>query len=158
MPVSIVPASLRDMTFIAANMRPADWREITAVYPATATEIGASMWFSSEGLRWVALLNGSPVCAFGIAPGLPGVGSGWAYGTRKMPRVMREVTKFIRRRVAVTLLRAGYRRIEVRTAIDHDVSHRWLESLGFVREGIAVDYGSDGLDFITYACRKKDWK
>jgi hypothetical protein len=59
--VRILPATLRDMTYIAANMRQQDWREITAVYPATATEIGASLFYSSEGLRWTAWIGDTPV-------------------------------------------------------------------------------------------------
>ncbi|MGH6883264.1 MAG: hypothetical protein ACREFM_20245, partial [Hypericibacter sp.] len=43
---------------------------------------------------------------------------------------------------------------EVRSAIDHDLSHRWLEHLGFRCEGIARDYGSEGLDFVTYAATR----
>lgn len=155
--VRILPATLRDMTYIAANMRQQDWREITAVYPATATEIGAALFYSSDGLRWTAWLGDAPVCAFGVSRMLPGLGSGWAYGTLRMRRAVPAVSRFIRRHAAPLLIRDGFRRVEVRTAIDHDLSHRWLESLGFVREGIAGDYGADGLDFVTYAARKRDW-
>ena len=151
MPVSIAPATLRDMTYIAATMREADRREISAVFPGTPTEIGAALLAASLDLAWIASLDGNPACAFGIARLLPGLGSGWAYGTRRLPLVMKSVTRHCQRSVRPALLRAGFRRIEVRTAIDHDLSHRWLEHLGFAREGIAVDYGADGLDFVTYA-------
>jgi len=151
MPVTIAPATLRDMTYIAANMREADRREISAVFPGTPIEIGAALFAASPDLAWIAGLDGNPACAFGIARLLPGLGSGWAYGTRRLPLAMKSVTRYCLRSVRPALIRAGFRRIEVRTATDHDLSHCWLEHLGFAREGIALDYGADGLDFATYA-------
>ena len=157
MTVTIAPATLRDMTYIAANMRDADRREIRAVFPAGDTEIGMALFQSSPDFAWTGHLDGAPVCAFGISPLFPGLGAGWAYGTPRMPRAMAAITRFCLRTVAPKLLQACFRRIEVRSAADHDLSHRWLECLGFVREGVAVAYGSDGLDFVTYAAvRSKD--
>lgn len=153
MPITIRPANLRDMTFVAANMRAADWREIHAVVPATATEIGAYLYQASPDLCWIAYRDDDPVCAFGIAKLYAGLGSGWAYMTRKGPSTMRAVTRFALRKVRPQLIRDGFRRIEVRTAIDHDLSHAWLERLGFEREGIAREYG-DGLDYATYAATR----
>ena len=155
MPVTIAPATLRDMTYVAANMREADWREIAAVFPGSAGEIAASLLAASPDLAWIASLEGNPACAFGIARLLPGLGSGWAYGTRRLPLVMKTVTRFCLRKVRPQLLLAGFRRIEVRSALDHDLSHRWLEHLGFAREGVARDYGAGGLDFTTYAATRQ---
>ncbi len=154
MSVTIHPATLRDMTYIAVNMREADRREIHAVFPGTDTAIGSALHEASPGLAWTAWHGGRPVCAFGIARLFPGLGSGWAYGTRAMPSTMKPVTRFCLRKAAPKLLREGFRRVEVRSAIDHDLSHRWLEHLGFQREGIARDYGSEGLDFVTYAATR----
>ncbi len=143
-----------DCTFIAANMRDADRREIQAVFPASDTIIGATLFAGSQGLAWVASKDGQPVCAFGVARLYPGLGSGWAYGTRRMRAVMPAITRFALRTIRPQLIREGFRRIEVRTAIDHVDSHRWLAHLGFELEGTARDYGSDGLDFLTYAATK----
>lgn len=154
--ITIEDATLRDMTFIAANMRDADRREIGAVFPGAPHEVATALFMASPGLCWVARIGLDPVAAYGIAALMPGVGSGWAYGTKRMRRAVPAMTEYGRRRIAPLLIAEGFRRVEVRTAIDHDLSHRWLESLGFVREGIAVDYG-DGLDFVTYAARKRDW-
>ncbi|MDQ0392195.1 hypothetical protein [Labrys monachus] len=155
MPVTILPATLRDMTYVAVNMREADRREIRAVFPGTDTAIGIALFEASPGLAWTAWTGGSPVCAFGISRLFPGLGSGWAYGTRAMAAAMKPVTRFCLRDVAPRLRRDGFRRIEVRSAIGHDLSHRWLECLGFRQEGIARDYGADGLDFMTYAATRE---
>lgn len=153
--IEIRPANMRDMTYIASEMRAADWREISAVVTETRSAVGYMLFASSSGLAWTVWLNGEPVCAFGVSRLFIGLGSGWAYGTKRMPRVMSRVTRYALRTVRPMLIREGFRRIEVRTAIDHDLSHRWLEHLGFVREGIAKDYGQDGLDFVTYAATRK---
>lgn len=153
MTTTITPATLRDMSYISANMREADRREITAVFPYSSLEIAAAMWAASEDFRWCAHYDGQPVCAFGVSEMLPGLGSGWAFGTASMPRVIRSITAFCRR-TASRQAALRFRRIEVRTAIDHPDSHRWLESLGFLREGLAVDYGAGGIDFAVYGATR----
>lgn len=152
--MTIEPATLRDMSFIAANMREADRREIGAIIQESPTVIACMLYEASPGFRWVAWLDGQPVCAFGVSTMFAGLGSGWALGTKDMPHVMRAVTRFCLQKAARYAVRA-FRRIEVRTAVDHDLSHAWLRCLGFVREGIAVDYGTGGLDFATYAATHK---
>lgn len=155
MPITIHPATLRDMTFIAANMREQDRREIRAVIQATDTEIGAMLFAGSPSLAWCAWIDDTPVAAFGISPGFHGTGSAWAYGTKRMLRAVPAMTRWVNNHIVPLLDAEGYRRVEVRTAIDHDVSHRWLANLGFVRECVVKDYGADGLDFVQYAITRR---
>lgn len=150
---TITAANLRDMSYIAANMREADRREIFAVIDEPPAVIAYMLHEASPGFAWVAHYDGQPVCAFGVSTMLPGLGSGWAYGTREMPNVMRAVTAFCRR-TASRRAAATFRRIEVRTAVGHDLSARWLGSLGFRLEGVAVDYGTNGLDFAIYGATR----
>lgn len=152
--ISIRVATLRDMTWIAANMRDQDRREIRAVIDESDTVIGAMLYGSSQGLAWCAWIDDTPVCAFGVTRLFHGLGSAWAYLSPQGVRTIPAVTRFAMKTVRPLLIAEGFRRIEVRTAIDHDISHRWLERLGFTKEGIAVDYGRDGLDFATYAATK----
>lgn len=149
--IEILPATLRDCTFVACNMRAADRREINAVIHESDTHIGYMLFASSPGLAWTAWLDGEPVCCFGVSRLFTGLGSGWAYMTRRGIVTMKPITRFALRIVKPLLIIEGFRRIEIRTAIDHDVSHRWLERMGFVREGIAINYGDNGMDFATYA-------
>jgi len=155
--ITIRPATLRDVTFIAANMRDEDRREIRAVVNESDTVIGAMLFAASPGLAWTAWTDDAPACAFGVSRLYAGLGSGWAFGSKAMRKVMPAATRFALRTVKPLLIAEGFRRIEVRTAIDHDLSHRWLIALGFEPEGVAKDYGADGLDFVTFAAtRKKD--
>ncbi|CAM5776291.1 hypothetical protein LMIY3S_05454 [Labrys miyagiensis] len=63
MSITIRPATLRDMTFVAAGMRAADWREIQAVFPASSTEIGAALYETSTELNY-----GDSLLIAGFAP------------------------------------------------------------------------------------------
>ncbi|MGJ4857059.1 hypothetical protein ACN6KF_003043 [Labrys sp. La1] len=153
--ISIKPATLRDMTWIAVHMREQDRREIRAVIDESDTAIGAMLYGSSQGLAWCAWINDTPVCAFGVTRLFHGLGSAWAYGSKSMVRTIPAVTRFAMRTMKPMLVAEGFRRIEVRTAIDHDISHRWLERLGFTLEGTARDYGAGGLDFLTYAATRQ---
>lgn len=152
--ISIRPATLRDMTFVSANMRDQDRREIKAVIEESDTAIGYMLFALSPGLAWCGFLDDQPVAAFGVSRLYAGLGGGWAYMSPRGVRLVPAITRFALRQVKRQLIAEGFRRIEVRTAIDHDISHRWLERMGFAKEGIAVDYGTDGLDFVTYAATK----
>lgn len=151
---TITEANLRDMSYICANMREQDRREIHAVIDEPPAVIAWMLHESSPSFRWVAYYDGQPVCAFGVSTLFAGVGSGWAYGTKDMAKVMRRVTFFCQRS-ASRRAAAVFRRIEVRTSVDHDLSGRWLASLGFRQEGIADDYGRGGMAFVTYAATHK---
>lgn len=148
--VTIHPANLRDATWITANMREADRRELVALLGSFETApLAATILQASGDEAYVAYLSGQPTVLMGLTPMFPGVMSGWAWGTRRMWRCVPEMTRFCRARWAEHMA-DGVRRIEVRTAVDHDLSHRWLRKLGAKPEGILTEYG-DGLDFAIYA-------
>ncbi|WP_448953062.1 hypothetical protein [Labrys neptuniae] len=153
--ITIRPATLRDMTWVAVHMREQDRREIKAVIDESDTAIGAMLFAASPGLAWCAWLGDSPVAAFGVSRLFHGLGSGWAYMSPRGLRTVPAITRFALRTVKPLLIAEGFRRIEVRTAIDHDLSHRWLERLGFDLEGTARDYGAGGLDFLAYAATRQ---
>lgn len=146
------------MCYVAANMREADRREITAVADLPSlTAAGAAMFQMSPRWRFVAhedVDDGTqPIAAFGVATDdiAPHLGVGWAYGTRRIIRAVPEIARFALDALRPALIRAGLRRVEVRTIISHDISHRWLEGMGARREGEARSYGRDGSDFAVYA-------
>lgn len=157
MAVTIKPANLRDACFIAAHMRQADHDEIAAVFKFTnAAQVAAVMLDLSPGLAFVAYLKGEPVTCYGVSHVNDAICSGWAYGTDRIKRTIPAVTDHAVRVIAPELMRRGYKRLEVRTAIDHDLSHRWLEGMGFEREGVMRSYGFNGESFVLYAITKED--
>lgn len=149
--MTIRRATLAAVSWIAANMRPQDRREIGAVRDLSSTGALATAAVMGSAVSMTAWLGDEPVTAFGVSEISDGVCAGWAFGTDRMVRTVPAVTRYCLSHVKPALIEAGYRRLEVRTAIDHDVSHKWLRRLGFRPEGVCWGYGRDGLAFVMYA-------
>ena len=156
MPVDIRPATLRDVTYIAANMREQDWREISCLTNETRLGIGALSYLAAPEFTYVAWYRGDPVTAFGISPSaIATCWIGWAYGRSLLPRTIPAITRFFRSTLRQRALDVGIRRVEVRSIIDHDVSHRWLTGMGATREAELPDYGMTGETFVLYSWTRK---
>ncbi|MBN9270442.1 MAG: hypothetical protein J0J15_09370, partial [Mesorhizobium sp.] len=65
MPVRIVPATLRDLSYIAANLRPEDRDEIDCQCDGWTPALLALT--ALQGLAYVAELDGNPEAGFGAA-------------------------------------------------------------------------------------------
>lgn len=132
-------------------MRDQDKREISAVVAFdNAAQVAAWSLHNSGEDCFIAYLDGEPVAAIGVTPIFEGLGSGWAFGTNRMRRVVPALTRFTVKQW-IPQLKTRYRRVEVRSIADHDLSHRWLTGMGYEFEGVAKGYGRNGEDFNTYA-------
>lgn len=134
-------------------MRKADFAEIDAVIRIDQpAQIAAILLAASTDMAFVAYLDDNPVAVFGVAWSTGShLSSGWAYGTPRMTRAVPAMTRFMVGEMVPTLVARGVHRCEVRTAVDHDLSHGWLEGMGYEREGIARGYGRNGEDYAVYA-------
>lgn len=152
----IRPANVRDACFVAADMRDQDWREIAATGLVTSkTEAAVWLVTRSPEHAYVAYLKDEPVAVFGVCQvGAPHYWSGWAFGTDRMKRAIPTITKFCLGTIKPDLLARGVRRVEVRSAVEHDLSHRWLARMGAHFEGIALDVGRNGEAYATYSWAK----
>lgn len=136
-------------------MRAADHHEIDAVVPLEQpAAVACWLLAASQGMAWCASIDGQPVTIFGCTPIFSHVASGWAYGTDRLKRTIPAVTKFAVTEVVPELQSRGFHRLEVRTYVGHDLSHRWLEGMGFEREGVSRAYGRRGEDFAVYAATR----
>lgn len=153
MTVTIQPACVRDVTWIASNMREDDRREIGCMLPegTALSHAAVAMLYGSGEHAFVAYLKGEPVAAVGVSRLSPWLGSAWAFGTDRTRRVIPALTRWVVTEWKPRMIADGFTRVEVRTIIDHDLSHRWLESLGFEREGLCRGYGRNSEDFVQYA-------
>ncbi|NKX16210.1 hypothetical protein HGG75_10780 [Ochrobactrum pseudogrignonense] len=72
MKVEIRDGTLRDICFVAANLRDQDRREIfaTAVLDS-GSQAGAVSYLTSPDFCWTAWIEGQPVAAFGVTQGNP---------------------------------------------------------------------------------------
>jgi hypothetical protein len=139
-------------------MRQADIDEIMCQMPRDTTPVQAALTsfeVSPDDCRFVSYdPDGVPTGAFGWAPATPAgtLWVGWAFGTHKLRRSIPDISKFITLNQWPYLMRT-YRpkRLEVRSLESHDVSHRWLTSLGATRECELKRYGRDGETFVLYS-------
>jgi hypothetical protein len=99
-----------------------------------------------EGWRWVALLNGEPVAAFGLMNFTYPVWMGWSFGTAKQRRAVPAMSKHFLAQ-APRLIEAGCRRIEVRAMRSHQKSTMWVRSMGAKHACELPDCGQNGETF-----------
>jgi hypothetical protein len=64
--------------------------------------------------------------------------------------VARPATRWCVTRYRPSLARSGIRRIEAASHVEHEISHRWLQFLGFRREGLMADFGKHGEAFYLF--------
>lgn len=96
---------------------------------------------------WTGVVGERPLVCGGIVANEFGAGVLWAFlSTEAGPHMLR-ITRFVRRMV----LLAGLRRLEATSAATHTEGCRWLELMGFEREGRLRHYGFDGTDHILYS-------
>lgn len=151
--VDLIPVSLRDVTWVGANMRAADLEEVQCQVPKgmSGSDIARLLYTGMlADWTWIATLDRQPVCCFGVAPITTAVWSGFAFGTPAMPRAIPRVSEAILG-LEERLVANGVRRVEVRTISTHDLSHQWLRKLGCCYEAVLPDYGSNGETFELWA-------
>lgn len=131
-------------------MRPEDTAELWAsslLSPAEVAALGIA-----RGEAWVGLVDGEPVCVFGVAQAsiLSAEGMPWMVGTMRLPFLKRSFVAGSREVVAEM-----HRRFPVlRNFVDARNSHaiRWLKWLGFtIME--AEPHGPFGLPFHPFEMR-----
>ena len=156
--VRIVPANLRDCTYIGANMRPADAEEVLCQMPEgmSGSDFAAAAFPAFlDGWVWVALVDGNPVCFFGFQPITTPVWMGFAVGTRRMLRAVPAMTAHCLAQER-RLVELGVRRLEVRTLKGHDLSARWLTHLGCRWCCDLPDHGRSGETFELWSWTLSD--
>ena len=152
MRVEIVPAEVSHVQAMAGRYRPADIRELqdsAQVTPEEAIRIGIEV--SDES--WTGLIDGIPVCCFGVARlhGLVDTGAPWMVGTNEIEtfapafiRGCRPVVKGFLNRYS-TLLNF----VDVR----NEKAIRWAKWLGF-RFFDPAPYGVKNLPFRMFEMRR----
>ncbi len=133
MPVEwyVVPAAREHLLPMAADLRPADRREVWASHRRSPYEaLAHSLGFSDRA--WTAFVNDRPSLMWGVGRGgciLNPVGVPWMLATRGIELVARE---FIRQsRAYVGLMGQGFSRLENYVHAENALSIRWLKWCGF---------------------------
>ncbi len=148
--VEIVPAAYADVVYVARRMRQLDAEEIYPHWWNPTPENLAAASCQSK-IKFVALLAGQPVVAFGGTERFPKVWSVWMFATDQWIKVALSVTKFVRRQMMVEINRYEPVRLDCWSMDGHDTAHHWLEAFGFKREATVEDYSSAGKTYHCYS-------
>ncbi|TIL64800.1 hypothetical protein [Mesorhizobium sp.] len=150
MTVRIVSATLRDLSYIAANLRLEDRTEIDCQFDEWSPALLALT--ALQGFAYVAELNGNPEAGFGAAEQRGGLWIAWSWGTRRMKRCVPGMTEFFRAVLGPQVAAHGAWRVEARALASNELALRWLGRLGATQRCRLPGYGKNGEDFLLY-----DW-
>lgn len=145
---------LRDASYIAANMRAEDFREIACLWQNWETRaLGAcAIETAVTGMVWSVWYDGQPAAAYGFSHASafdPDHWQAWAFGTDRFRRCVPAITRHLNSLVPV--IERDCRRLQVLSLCGHDIAHSWIEGLGGRKEGVLKSYGRGNEDFCLYA-------
>lgn len=156
MKARVIGGTLRDLSYIAANLRPDDKAEIDC--QCEAWKPAQLALAALQGHAYVVTLDGNPEAAFGATEQRTGLWIIWSWGSRRMWRTVPTITKFCMEVVIPDVLNAGAMRGEARAMASNQMAVRWLERLGATRQGVLRNFGKNGEDFLLFEwVRSKDW-
>jgi len=149
MAVRIGLATIRDVSYILAHLRPGDLDEIMCQLPDGVAPVDLAAAHVNFGRSWVAYHNDIPAMAFGVQPmTLAGNAyNAWAFGTRRAKGVLREVVRFGCDVIVPAWIGDGVSRIEARSLGTHSIAHRWMVALGAEHACDLPLWGRDGEAF-----------
>ncbi|MER8408706.1 hypothetical protein [Mesorhizobium sp. M0185] len=146
----IIPATLRDLSYIAANLRLEDRAEIDCQFDHWSPALLALT--ALQGFAYVAELDGNPEAGFGAAEQRSGLWIAWSWGTRRMRRCVPGITEFFHAVLGPEVAARGAWRVEARALAANQLGLRWLARLGATQRCRLPGYGRNGEDFLLY-----DW-
>ncbi len=153
----IAPLDWRGVLHVALYAREIDRVEIAAgMARYDAAELAGQITTMARFGCVAATVHGNPAAVVSATEFYPGFYQVGMFATDDWPQVALGLTRWIRRAMIPALLAAGGHRAECRSIEDHVTAHRWLESLGFVREAVLPDCGKGRETFYQYAWRLTD--
>lgn len=151
MPMLVKPLTRDALLCVAAKMRAPDRHEIFATrFDEDAAALVADLMAGDPVGAIIAAEDDTPVAVLGATEMWPGLWSMWMFATDRWPEVARAATRFAKEEMWPALLALGLRRGECRSAVQHQMAHRWLRHLGGVQESIHPAYGKGGETYIGF--------
>lgn len=96
-------------------------------------------------------ISGDLVAAGGIGILWQGVGEGWMLTTEKILTHRLAFHRTVLKVIDMESARYGLRRIQATVLVGFTRAIRYIEALGFAREGVLRKYGPNGSDYYLYA-------
>lgn len=155
MSARIIGGNLRDLSFIAANLRPEDKAEIDCQFDEWSPAMLALT--AMQGPAYVVELDGNPEAAFGAAPLRKGLWLAWSWGGKRMKRCVPRITKFFYSTLGPHVAAEGAWRVEARALASNELALRWLHRLGATERCRLPGFGNNGEDFILFDWTRETW-
>ena len=95
--------------------------------------------------------NGHLVVAGGIFPIWNGMGEAWLIPSDNIPKYKLKIIKTLRNHIDTITAEDDLHRLQATVRDDFDIAKRFIEFLGFEREGTLKNYGPDKTDHIMYS-------
>lgn len=156
MTTRIVPATPRDLCYIAANLRPQDRAELECQMDEWSVPAVAAITMQST-FAFICELNGNPELAFGSGQIRTGLWVAWSWGTKRQRHCLPTAIDFIRTTLQPEVYAAGALRVEARALASHRVAHRFLELIGGTKRCDLPAFGKGGEDFVLYDWTRESW-
>lgn len=151
----VIGGTLRDLTYILANLRQQDRIELDCQFNTwTPAEVAL---ISMQGFAYVVELDGNPEAAFGACEVRSGLWTAWSWGSKRMHRCVPRMTRFFYDVLGPDVAAQGAWRVEARPLAGNHLAERWLQRLGANRRCDLPGYGKNGEDFALWDWTRESW-
>jgi hypothetical protein len=151
----VVGGNVRDLSYIAANLRPDDLAEVDCQFDSWSPAMLAHL--SMQGMAYVVRLDGNPEAAFGATEVRSGLWLAWSWGTQRMWRCVPRITSFFFEVLGPDVAAAGAHRVEARALASNAMALRWLRRLKATERCSLPGYGKNGENFILFDWTRDSW-
>lgn len=103
------------------------------------------------GVKWTMTVNGEPAAVAGIMNGGPGIGMLWAFVSDDARGHGKKIVKFIRPKLDFAFKEMRYHRLQAIVRVDRPEYQRFIELLGFEKEGLMKKAAFNQDDLWLYA-------
>lgn len=148
--ITIRDATLRDVSYVTANLATADRREVMCQVPDGTKTHELAYALLHSGDAFCAFMDDLPVAAFGTSPITVSCCSIWMLGTMHARRAVPAITRHMMDVHGEVILDRGTVSMEARSIVDHHEAHRWMVRCGAVRVDPAYPFGKNGEMFYTF--------
>lgn len=155
MKAHIVGATLRDLSYIASNLRPEDRREVEC--QLNSWDVAGIALAAMQGPAYIVELDGNPEAAFGACEQRNGLWMAWSWGTHRMNRCVPSITRFFYQVLGPHVSASGAWRVEARPLAGNELAIRWLKRLGATERCALPRYGKNGEEFLLFDWTRESW-
>src|SRR3990167_8540466 len=144
----LVPFKAHHIEYL--NMRPLDEKVFLSVPHNTATV----KMYENSGYSWTGIVDDTVLGMGGVVPVWPGVACGWLLTGCGIEEYKVFLHKTVNGVINDAIRNLKLHRIETTILVNHSISQRWAERLGFHNEGLMRKFDSNKNDYYRYALVK----